>query len=156
MPDMSPLPSSWQEPVKPQGVALGFDYGTRKIGVAVGQLLTRSASPLSVLYRVKDEMDWTSIATLIKQWRPFALVVGIPLHMDGKTQWITTEATAFALALKDHFTIPVYVADERLTSAEARSQVFASGGYKALKKAAIDSLAAKLILEQWLAQFEED
>jgi putative Holliday junction resolvase len=76
--------------------------------------------------------------------------------MDGKTQWITAEATAFALALKDRFQLPVYIADERLTSAEARSQVFESGGYKALKKTAIDSLAAKLILEQWLAQFEED
>jgi putative holliday junction resolvase len=155
MPDTL-LPSRWQEPVKPQGVALGFDYGTQKIGIAVGQLLTRSASPLSVLYRVQDEIDWASIAILIKEWRPFALVVGIPLHMDGKTQWITKEATAFALALKDRFTIPVYSADERLTSAEARSQVFESGGYKALKKAAIDSLAAKLILEQWLTQFEED
>jgi putative Holliday junction resolvase len=156
MPDTPSLPSNWQEPVKPQGVALGFDYGTKKIGVAVGQLLTRSASPLSVLYRVKNEIDWISIGTLIKQWRPFALVVGIPLHMDGKTQWITAEATAFALALKDRFQLPVYIADERLTSAEARSQVFECGGYKALKKTAIDSLAAKLILEQWLAQFEED
>lgn len=155
MPDTL-LPSYWQEPAKPQGVALGFDYGTKKIGVAVGQLLTRSASPLAVLYRVKDEIDWASIAALIKQWRPFALVVGIPVHMDGKAQWITKDATAFAIALKDRFAIPVYGADERLTSAEARAQVFESGGYKALKKAAIDSLAAKLILEQWLAQFEEN
>lgn len=152
MPDAS-LPSHWQEPVEPQGVALGFDYGTKKIGVAVGQLLTRSASPLSILYRVKDEIDWVNIAALIKQWRPFALVVGIPVHMDGKEQWITREATAFAIALKDRFNVPVYVTDERLTSAEARAQIFESGGYKALKKAALDSLAAKLILEQWLAQF---
>ena len=154
MPDT--LPSHWQEPVKPQGVALGFDYGTKKMGVAVGQLLTRSASPLPQLYRVKDEVDWASIAALIKQWRPFALVVGIPVHMDGKSQWITKEATAFALALRDRFNVPVYVSDERLTSAEARSQVFASGGYRALKKTAIDSLAAKLILEQWLQQFENE
>jgi putative holliday junction resolvase len=155
MPD-TPLPNYWQEPFKPQGVALGFDYGTKKIGVAVGQLLTRSASPLSMIYRVKDEIDWASIGTLIQQWRPFALVVGIPVHMDGQTQWITQQATAFALALKDRFKLPVYVTDERLTSVEARAQVFEEGGYKALKKTAIDSLAAKLILEQWLAQFEED
>ncbi len=155
MPD-TPLPRCWQEQGKPQGVALGFDYGTKKIGVAVGQLLTRSASPLAVLYRVKDEIDWESLSKLIQQWRPFALVVGLPLHMDGKTQWITLEATHFARALQDRFSVPVYVADERLTSAEARAQIFESGGYKALKKTAIDSLAAKLILEQWLAQFEED
>lgn len=153
MPD-SPLPSNWQEAVRPHGVALGFDYGTKKIGVAVGQLLTKSASPLPILYRVKEDIDWASIAALVKQWRPFALVVGLPLYMDGKPQWITQEATNFALALKKRFSVPVYVADERLTSAEARSQVFASGGYKALKKTAIDSLAAKLILEQWLQQFE--
>lgn len=156
MPDRLTLPSYWQEAFKPQGVALGFDYGTKKIGIAVGQLLTRSASPLTVLYRIKDEIDWKSIATLIHQWRPFALVVGIPVHMDGQEQWITQQATHFAIALKDRFQIPVYTADERLTSSEARAQVFESGGYKALKKTAIDSLAAKLILEQWLAQFEED
>lgn len=155
MPDTS-LPSNWQEVAKPQGVALGFDYGTKKIGVAVGQLLTKSASPLPLLYRVKDDIDWASIRALIQQWRPFALVVGIPVYMDGKPQWITKEATAFALALKKHFSVPVYVTDERLTSAEARSQIFASGGYKALKKTAIDSLAAQLILEQWLQQFESE
>lgn len=155
MPD-TPLPSKWQEALKPQGVALGFDYGTKKIGVAVGQLLTRSASPLPILYRVKEDIDWASIAVLVKQWRPFALVVGLPVYMDGKPQWITQEATAFALELKKRFSISVYVADERLTSAEARSQVFESGGYKALKKTAIDSLAAKLILEQWLQQFESE
>lgn len=154
MPDS--LPSHWQEDFKPQGVALGFDYGTQKMGVAVGQLLTCTASPLAMLYLVKEEIDWVRIAALIKEWRPFALVVGIPVYMDDKPQWITEKATHFALELKKRFQVPVYVTDERLTSKEARSQIFESGGYKALKKSAIDSLAAKLILEQWLQQFNSE
>ena len=148
------LPTIWQESFQPQGVALAFDYGTKKMGVAVGQLLTHTASPLPMLYRVKEDIDWMSIAALIKQWRPFALVVGIPVYMDDKPQWITHEATKFAITLKERFQLPVYAADERLTSVEARSQVFEKGGYRALKKTAIDSIAAKLILEEWLAQFK--
>ncbi len=155
-PFKEPLPKLWQGEQRPQGVALGFDYGTKKIGVAVGQLLTRTASTLSVLYRIKEEIDWKSIALLVQQWKPFALVVGIPLHMDGKEQWITAEAQAFAENLKIRFQVPVYGADERLTSVEARAQIFEAGGYRALKKTVIDSLAAKLILEEWFLQFAQD
>jgi putative pre-16S rRNA nuclease len=129
-------------------VALAFDFGLRRIGVAVGQTITQSANPLTVLLAEKGEPDWQQVSQLISQWRPTALVVGLPYQMEGGEQAISFAARQFARKLKAQFNLPVHLVDERLTTQEAKRQLQASG--VKLKDTAIDSFAAKLILESWM------
>ncbi|MDQ8039929.1 MAG: Holliday junction resolvase RuvX [Rickettsiella sp.] len=129
---------------------LGFDFGTKYIGIAVGYTSLAMAQPLTSLAAQKREPPWQEIDALVKVWSPDALIVGIPLNMDGTEQPITQSARFFLENLKKRFHLPVFAADERLTTVEARSRLFASGGYKALNKRAIDSVSAQLIVETWL------
>ncbi len=129
---------------------LGFDFGLRRIGVAVGQTITGTATPLEPLLAKNGEPNWEQIAKLNQIWRPDALIVGIPVNMDGTPQEITAHAQQFASALTDHLHLPVHTVDERLTTKEAKQQLFDAGGYRSLEKTSIDSFAAKLILESWL------
>ena len=132
---------------------LGFDFGTKSIGVAVGQTVTKSAKPLTVIKVKDDNLDWSKVALLIDEWQPDALIVGLPLNMDGSEQAITHEVKKFADDLQRKFTLPVHLADERLTTVEARTKLFEErGGYRALQKPAIDAMAAQLILESWMQQ----
>lgn len=134
----------------PDGVYLGFDFGYKRIGVAVGQSITLSASPLPTLAAKQGIPDWTILARLIDQWQPQALIVGLPTCIDGSEQYTTPAARHFAKQLKKRFALPVHLVDERLTTVEARAQLFAEGGYRKLKRTPIDSTAACIILEQWL------
>jgi putative Holliday junction resolvase len=129
---------------------LGFDFGMRKIGVAVGQTVTKTANPLTQLKAENGEPTWEQIAALIKQWNPFALIVGRPLNMDGTTQPITFAAEEFAKMLASRYTLPVHLVDERLSTVAARSQLFEKGGYRTLSKKNIDETAAQIILQEWL------
>lgn len=131
---------------------LGFDFGMKRIGVAVGQTITCSANPLMTLAAKQGKPDWRAITELIDTWRPDALVVGLPFNMDGSSQFITRVAAHFADQLKKRYPLRVYQMDERLTTVAARAAVFDMGGYKALQAGQIDSVAAKLILEAWLKQ----
>ena len=130
---------------------LGFDFGLKHIGVAVGQTFTHTAQPLTSLKAEKGIPQWEEIKKLINTWQPHALVVGIPLNMDGTEQPLTHAAKKFAASLEQHFHLIVHLVDERLSSVEARAHLFEHGGYKSLQKKAIDSMAAKLILETWLS-----
>ena len=134
----------------PQQTYLGFDFGMKYIGIAVGQSVTRSATPLTTLKATNGQPDWSKLQTIIAEWQPTALVVGLPLNMDGSEQVVTAHAKRFANRLNGRFQLPVHVVDERLTTVEAKQQLFEEGGYKALQKTNIDSYAAKLILESWL------
>jgi putative holliday junction resolvase len=125
---------------------LGFDYGTRKIGVAVGQTLTGTATPLETLTLVRDKPDWGRIAKLIEEWQPEALVVGLPLDVDDSETDATAPALRFSRQLEGRFRIKVHLADERFTSFEARDRL----GHKAKRIEEYDAVAAKLILETWL------
>ena len=138
----------------PDPVYLGFDFGYKRIGVAVGQRLTATANPLPTLQANEGVPRWELIATLIKQWRPDALIVGFPTRMDGGNLYVTKPARRFAKALKTRFDLPVFLVDERLSTVEARAQLFADGGYRKLKKVDVDSMAACIILEQWLQESE--
>lgn len=129
---------------------IGFDFGSKYIGVAVGQTSPSLAQPLTSLCVKKGELPWKEIKQLLQTWSPEVLVVGIPLNMDGSEQPITHLARDFLIELKNRFQLPVFPVDERLTTVEARSRLFAVGGYKALKKKSIDSIAAQLIIEMWL------
>lgn len=133
---------------------LGFDYGKRNIGVAVGQEITASASPLVTLKARDGKPDWMEITQLIETWRPDALVVGIPLHMDGTEQDMTVAARRFANQLQGRYHLPVINVDERLTSIEAghimrdKDQMTRMG--KRNEDATTDQIAAQLILTQYL------
>jgi len=129
---------------------LGFDFGTRRIGIAVGQELTGTARPLTTLASRDGGPDWTAIGKLIEEWHPAALVVGIPYHMDGSEMELTRLATRFGNRLRGRYNLPVFTVDERLTSAEAEQVLRADG--RRFDKGAVDQLAAQLILQSWLDQ----
>ena len=129
---------------------MAFDFGTKKIGVAIGQEITMTATPGNVVFYQGSAPDWNQISNIIKQWQPCALVVGVPLNMDGTEQAITHKARLFGKELHQKTGLPVYEVDERLTTIEAKQILFDLGGYKALKKISVDSFAAKLILETWM------
>lgn len=129
------------------GLVLGFDYGTHKIGVAVGQTLTATANPLTTLGMVNHKPDWSKIGSLLAEWQPEALVVGHPFEMSGREATNAAAAKRFARQLHGRFHLPVHLADERLTTREAWSRL---GGAAAREPTRVDALAAKLILETWL------
>ena len=138
----------------PDGVYLGFDFGYKRIGVAVGQKLTCSANALPTLHARQGIPDWGAVQKIINQWDPKALIVGLPTCIDDSELYTTKAARCFANQLKKHFALPVYLVDERLSTVEAREQLFTQGGYRKLKNTEIDGVAACIILEQWLLHSE--
>jgi putative Holliday junction resolvase len=141
----------------PAVTVLGFDFGTQRIGVAVGNTLTASARPLAVLPTRDGAPDWAAIARLVQEWQPQQLVVGLPLNMDGSDSQTTINARSFSRKLAGRLRLPVALVDERLTTRTVRDDIHhgsASGTRKGKAAEAIDALAAALILEQWLAQRE--
>lgn len=129
---------------------MGFDFGTKRVGVAIGQTITQTARGLKTLDYESQATFWPSLDRLINEWRPQLLVVGLPFNMDGTEQWITDLARQFGDSLKQHTQLPVTYVDERLTTREARARVFEAGGYQALQDQAIDAVAAATILESWM------
>lgn len=127
---------------------LGFDYGPAKIGIAVGQTQTGTASPLTTFRAVQQRPDWDRIAAVIAEWRPDALVVGLPYNMDDTEADPAPRARRFARQLEGRFRLPVHLADERLTSREARNRL--SRPPKRIEE--LDAMAAALILETWLSE----
>lgn len=133
-------------------ILLGFDFGMKRIGVAVGQTITKTARPLTMIPAIDGTPNLDMLTKLIKTWQPAALVVGIPLNMDGTEQKTTHAARQFAEMLRTRFQLPVHEIDERLTTKAARENLFEEGGYKALQNRQVDSVAAQLILQNWLNQ----
>ncbi len=132
-------------------IILGFDFGMSKIGVAIGQAITKSANPLAILPADDGVPNWQAIQEIIDTWKVDAIVVGIPYSMDGSEQTISLAARKFARKLEGRFHLPVFLSDERLTTIEARQQLFDTGTPSS-KLSKVDSYAAKLILESWLQQ----
>lgn len=131
---------------------LGFDFGMKRIGVAVGQTLTRTANSLPNLTARDGVPDWQQVTNLIRDWHPQALVVGKPLNMDGTAQPLTKAAQSFAKSLQERYHLPVHEMDERLSSVAARNEVFSKGGYRALQNKSVDGVAAQIILLDWMNQ----
>ncbi len=129
---------------------MGFDFGTKSIGVATGQELTGSASPLTSLKANEGIPDWAQIEKLLKEWQPDLLIVGLPLNMDGTEQEITQRARKFGQRLHGRFGFKVEFKDERLTTTDAKARLFEHGGYRALGKSRVDAVSAQLILESWM------
>ena len=131
--------------------ALGFDYGTQRLGVAFGQSLTGTAQPVCVL-RARDGIpDWAEIESLIAEWKPNLFVVGLPYNLDGSESDLMVRAVKFANRLNGRFNKPSYGMDERLSSVEAAEQILEENrGSK--KRAAIDDIAAQIILQNWFSE----
>ena len=125
---------------------LAFDYGEKHIGVAVGQTLTGTANPLETVRVTSASPDWNAISRIVNTWRPAALVVGLPLNMDGTEQNVTRSARRFGNQLLGRYRLPVHLVDERLTTREARDRLALEG------RVGSDDhpVAAQIILESWL------
>ena len=140
-------------PATPETI-LAFDFGLRRIGVAVGQQVTNSASPLGIIRNGDAGPDWVRIEALLAEWRPAKLIVGRPQHADGSAAEIGTLVEAFVSELK-RFGLPVETVDERYSSVEAEALLknSRSAGLRGrIRKAAIDAAAATLIAERWLGK----
>lgn len=137
--------------VPEQQLLLGFDFGTRQIGVAVGQTLTRQARPLCNLKARDGIPQWEQIAALLDEWQPQALVVGLPLNMDGSPSDMSLRAKKFANRLHGRYGLPVHTHDERLTTFEAKGERMRQGDFsRNFRDDPVDALAASLLLQGWL------
>jgi len=123
---------------------LAFDFGLKHIGVAVGQSITRSASPLTTLAARNGKPDWTEVVTLVAHWKPSRLVVGLPLNMDDSESDMSANARRFADLLQRQTGLTVSLVDERLTSFEARG----------IDDKDSHAVAAVLIAQSWLSRIE--
>jgi putative pre-16S rRNA nuclease len=133
-----------------EGAVLAFDFGTRRIGVAVGNTLVRVAHPLTTIAGETNAARFVAIGALVAEWRPDTLVVGRPVHADGTEHEMTARAERFARALEGRYGLPVARVDERYTSQVADADLRAAGMRGSDRKAARDAVAAQLILQSWL------
>ena len=132
---------------------LGFDFGAKKIGTAVGHAGTAIASPLQTIRSIGQTPDWVIIAKLIAEWRPIGLVVGISRQSDGSDNVITPRMQKFCRQLHGRFNLPVHQIDETLTTFAAKQMLFDELNLRAGKLWAVqDQLAAQLILQTWFNQ----
>jgi putative Holliday junction resolvase len=128
---------------------LAFDFGMRRIGVAVGNTLTRIAHPLATLDAASVTVREAALGALVREWQPGQLVVGLPLHADGRPHTMTKRARAFAASLEVRFSLPVRLVDERHTTEVARAELAAAGRGGRAARAARDEAAAQIILQAW-------
>jgi putative Holliday junction resolvase len=136
------------------GTVLGFDVGARRIGVAVGSAFGQGARALAVVDVRDGQPDWASVDRLHREWRPHGFVVGDPMTLDGGDQPIRRFAHAFAAGLRSRYRLPVALMDERSSSNEAAQRFAierAEGRRKRRDAAALDAVAAAVIVERWLA-----
>ncbi|GAA6172354.1 Holliday junction resolvase RuvX [Colwellia sp. KU-HH00111] len=135
-----------------QRTIIGFDFGKKFIGVAVGQEVTGNASPLGSIKANDGIPHWDTLARYLEEWQPDFIIIGLPLNMDGSEQQLTKDARKFGNRIAGRFGIKVEFQDERLTTADAKAQLFSRGGFKNLKKDNIDAESARLIIESYLEQ----
>ena len=126
---------------------LGFDFGQQRIGVAVGQQVTGTATAICTLQSRDGRPDWDAISDLIKEWQPDTLVVGLPLHADGEESKISLAARKFARQLEGRYRLPVHTMNEYLSSHAARELQQQN---RQADKTGIDAIAARIILQNWL------
>ncbi|MCW9013798.1 MAG: Holliday junction resolvase RuvX [Gammaproteobacteria bacterium] len=131
---------------------LGFDFGEKRIGVATGQTITGNASPLITLNAVNNKPDWDQIKKLIEEWQPDALIVGLPLLLDGGKSDISDKAERFCRQLEGRFKLPVHTINEALSSYEAEQLLQQNKKIGQHNKQEIDKMAAAIIVQNWLEQ----
>ncbi len=138
------------KPQRASGAVMAFDFGEKRIGAAIGETTIGIAHPLTTIHAADKQRRYAAIETLIREWQPALLVVGLPAHLDGSEHAISRLARKFAGELSRRFNLPVEFVDERLTSAAAESTLEESGVAAHKRKAIIDSVAAQHILQDYL------
>lgn len=129
---------------------LAFDFGLRQIGVAVGNCLLDTTQPLAIIAAREGIPDWSLVDRVVSEWQPDLLLVGDPINMDGSESELSTRARKFARRLHGRLGLPIEMADERLSSFEAK-QISRERGHRGnFKRQPIDSQAAELVLRAWL------
>ena len=128
---------------------MGFDYGEQRIGVATGQTITASATPLITLNAINNKPDWPAISKIIEEWQPQILIVGLPLLLDGSDSEMSKKAQRFARQLDGRYPLPVQLINEGLTSYEAEQHLTKKNQHN---KQEIDKIAAAIIVQSWLEQ----
>ncbi len=134
------------------GTVLAFDFGERRIGVAVGEHLIHSANPLTTIDNESNEVRFAAITALIQEWQPKLLVVGMPLSLDGSETEVTQLCKKFARRLNGRFNLPVMLVDERYSSAEASQLLNQTGIRGRAQKVMLDQVAAQTILRSYFDQ----
>jgi len=135
---------------------LAFDFGTRRIGVAIGNAITRTARPLTTIGGEANAARFDAIAALVAEWRPEMLIVGRPLHADGSEHEMTARAERFARQLSGRFGLSVQCVDERFTTVAADAELVGAGVHGKDRKAARDAVAAQLILQSWFDETDRN
>ena len=126
---------------------MAFDFGTRRIGVAIGQELLGTGQPVALIPARDGVPDWQQIEAVLEEWRPDLVVVGLPLNMDNTENDMCARARKFGKRLHGRYHVPVEMVDERLSSFEAKGEVMAAGGSRDFGRHGVDDRAAVLILE---------
>jgi putative Holliday junction resolvase len=147
------IPAPVQNPPL-NGTLLGFDFGERRLGVAVGETETRLAHPIAAIAEEATEARFAAIERLVSEWHPAGFVVGLPRHPDGGEHEIARLAGKFARRLNARFGLPVAFVDETLTSAEAQTRLREAGG-RATRAGDLDAHAAAVILQSYLDDMVE-
>jgi len=129
---------------------LGFDYGKKRIGIASGQTITYSATPCCTLKQIDGNPDWAAIQAEIGQWKPQALIVGMPYHTDGRTNKMTVAVRQFCYELEKRFKLPVIEMNEALSSEHAEAILKQNTKINQRNKHEIDRIAAAIIVQRWL------
>ncbi|ACT47547.1 Holliday junction resolvase RuvX [Methylotenera mobilis] len=134
------------------GTVLAFDFGERRIGIAVGEHLLASANPLMTIDNESNEIRFQIITKLVSEWQPRLLVVGLPLSLDGSEHGVTQLCKKFARRLNGRFNLPVALIDERYSSAEASQLLNEAGIRGRAQKEMLDQVAAQTILQSYFDQ----
>jgi len=140
------------DPLAANRPLLAFDFGEARLGVAVGYEKTGMVHPLVTLRVKNDQPDWTQLEKLLDEWKPAALIVGLPLNMDGSDNPMTLKARKFGNRLNGRYNLPIHMVDERLTTRIASEALAETGLGSRKQKAVIDQLAAQHILQTYLSQ----
>jgi putative Holliday junction resolvase len=135
---------------------MSFDFGTQRIGIAVGQRITGKATPIEPIQARDGVPNWEQLGKIIEEWKPQAFVTGLPLNMDGSPSELSRRAKKFSNRLEGRFHRPAYTHDERLTSYEAKGIVMEAGGNRNFGENSVDGIAAQLILESFLNQYNAE
>ena len=131
------------------GTLMAFDFGEKRIGVATGETILKTAHALTTIEAEQNDVKFARIAKLITEWQPSLLIVGLPTYMDGEPHLLTNLAKKFAQRLEGRFNLPVIMVDERLSSAEAAQSLSVAGVSSIKQKAMIDAVAAQTILQSY-------
>ena len=137
------------------GTVMAFDFGEKRIGVATGETMLKTAYALTTIDTEVTEARFTEIGKLIAEWRPSLLVVGLPTHLDGTEHQVTQLSKKFAQRLEGRFNLPVMMVDERLSSAEAAQNLSGAGVKAKQQKAMIDAVAAQVILQSYFDNLQQ-